>query len=1849
MWAKAHTTSTTKIKNTMFNFFHRYRRPVAAGLLVTFLTQLLTPTVAYALTAGPTSPEATSFEPIDTTDMVNLATGDFTYSLPLLEVPGPEGGFPISMSYHADIQPNEEASWTGLGWTLNTGAITRIVNGYPDDAFETKGTRRDYWSGGTRTSFSIGVVIGPGGAAGPSFGLTFSNDTYTGFGVGAYSGYSVGLFGIAQAEGRIQTSSRGQTNANIGLNSTIGYNYGILTAKAQASVGITTNFETIKGYSNSDVLYGVSMGKLGSMDVSMNTGQVSVRAAGISVSAGQTNGNSGNVSTSTFQIGGTIPTPWGFGIQLGFNSTRYWIDETSDVKGIGTLHTGTLNTRLGSLNFYDGMKDYAFDSYDMPEFNKVTQVNEQGNAANHAGGAFAAYDSYSVQAQGVGGQIQPYILKHTHTFKQNVKKKDGDGNWFNPITYYQKPNTDKKVQFRFAGEYANNYKEQNPANISYANLLENMTYSPATMQAGGDYDAQNNQLAGTKHIEWFTNQEIREGQAANKGFIPNYDIPYPYPSKVNYVIKNSFTDSPDFFSPIESNVDKSIGGFRITNETGLVYHFGLASYSFGSYQKTEKVTDKDNTYTKIDNPDAYAHTWYLTAITGPDYVDRNNNKQADAEDWGYWTVFSYDLKATNYLWRNPANGVHKDMDTEFETYSYGYKQVYYLKSIQNRENKVAFDLIKRADGKSVTNEVKGGSDITKETRRVCISGRNDNCGTPDQPRDCFICTAYGNVDLIRLPDMSYGLNSITLFSQTGDIIRKVNFEYDYSLCPETLNSYDKNGVITSNNIGDLTNPNNPMVQNMNNKLGKLTLKSIKFCGKGGVQSLIPPIEFDYDLKEPILASGTPQYDGMLKKFVVTLSRFKAGDLVRFTNWGKTYYACLLPSDAPNKFALNFLGKNQLDIQNLTSPIEFTETKNPPYHKDFVDVWGKYKADFEGEKRDGNNISYDFAHQATKLAAQSKDVWSLRTITTSLGAKVSINYESDSYQKSVESVPIVSLSEKAKPANGIFEFAISDTDWESLDENITKVKVNLVYSDYKRYGGRFVRCGTLDGGADYECAGDWHWTCHARGLNTWLLCDYLSGKCHNYYLSHHEVEMEIENKGRNYIKLKNTAFNTQLLQPREFDISTYRLLFATPPFCAIRFEGLPSFKSGFITIDRNILRYGDGLRVQSIAVEHDSQKSTTHYDYKYPKYEAAKKDVVSGVTSYEPTYLSINLENKDGRADNQAALDKIKAALLKKQLPRVLSLSREIPPPAVIYEYVTVRQSTQEGNLAPIFLPGYSRYQFQTYQREMIEAEQTVQRQNGQINTHAYYAGRTKIKNKTSNIGKLLASYSYGADDKLLGEVRYDYADENTLRTQYKSQGIIDQSFSELKLTKEGSQQGVKSNISTLTEVPSVLLGTKAVDYTTGISTETKTLAFDFYTGQPTHTYTKDAFGNEFLSVAVPAYQVRKGAGLQYPEMGLKTTNPNNKNMLTQEGESYSYKLYPAGSTVGSLTLDVPNLGNRSANLLSAGVQTWNNQWAYRELQNGQYNLVAAVNDQNPVWRKHQSYSWRSATMNQDGTHPAFTPYDWNGQANGQGQPAGWQKNGELTLYDRYSHALEAQDVNGNFAATKMGYNQSKVLATSSGVGYNQFAYSGAEDMPVDGYFGGEVKQGTATRETNAANIHTGQYSLKVAAGQTAFVAQVKPAQKMKNYRLSVWVRDPEQVKLYFKDVATGTVKYYTGNIKDITEGKSGKWTLLNWDVEFSTLFAGFPPTEVEVGIEGQGTSTFVDDFRVHPLQAPIIAYVYDNQYGELTHLLDANNLYTAYTYDVMGRLTEVHKEVFNQYNASGRQQVSKHEYNYRTN
>src|SRR6218665_1400075 len=146
--------------------------------------QLISPLVASALTSGPTQPEVSSFEPVGTTDMVDLFSGDFVYNIPLMDVEG----YPINISYHSGINIEQEASWVGLGWNINPGEINRGVRGVPDDfngdtlsKYLKVKPEKDY---NLRIGASVGFELVGAASIGIDAGQSISYNNYKGIGIG---------------------------------------------------------------------------------------------------------------------------------------------------------------------------------------------------------------------------------------------------------------------------------------------------------------------------------------------------------------------------------------------------------------------------------------------------------------------------------------------------------------------------------------------------------------------------------------------------------------------------------------------------------------------------------------------------------------------------------------------------------------------------------------------------------------------------------------------------------------------------------------------------------------------------------------------------------------------------------------------------------------------------------------------------------------------------------------------------------------------------------------------------------------------------------------------------------------------------------------------------------------------------------------------------------------------------------------------------------------------------------------------------------------------------------------------------------------------------------------------------------------------------------------------------------------------------------------------------------------------------------------------------------------------------------------------------------------------------------
>ncbi|RXK86144.1 PA14 domain-containing protein [Filimonas effusa] len=112
---------------------HGASSPVAANAQADARGTANLPPLPYAIETledgGPSQPEMQQFTSVNSSDMVDLFTGDFSYNIPLLDV----GGYPVNIAYQGGGSMDQEASWVGYGWNINPGTITRNLRGLPDD------------------------------------------------------------------------------------------------------------------------------------------------------------------------------------------------------------------------------------------------------------------------------------------------------------------------------------------------------------------------------------------------------------------------------------------------------------------------------------------------------------------------------------------------------------------------------------------------------------------------------------------------------------------------------------------------------------------------------------------------------------------------------------------------------------------------------------------------------------------------------------------------------------------------------------------------------------------------------------------------------------------------------------------------------------------------------------------------------------------------------------------------------------------------------------------------------------------------------------------------------------------------------------------------------------------------------------------------------------------------------------------------------------------------------------------------------------------------------------------------------------------------------------------------------------------------------------------------------------------------------------------------------------------------------------------------------------------------------------------------------------------------------------
>lgn len=1678
-----------------YNFF--------SFLLLFFIYNLITSSDLHA--QGPKSPEAASFEPVDATDMVNLATGDLSYVMPLLNVPSPEGGYPLALSYHAGIAMEQEASWVGLGWNLNPGAINRNVSGQPDDWKDGLNSTITKDIGGTSTTNSFFIGVGWGDDDKNSIGVSANFTANRAFGGETSHSYSIG-------------ASVSSNNQNYGVgyssNGSFSINYNNLNYNSQSGVGIGLNASTSDNYGNS-VSGNINLSQKGGLGISLSS------SGGASISiVGDSNKSSNNSSTaySAMPVGDKLSINASIGpIRLSFarQKAKYWHFDEKTYGSTGLLYIGELYNILEGKNGYKGkvlpyMHDFDASESTYKAVNTTTEL-----ASNNP--TYVSYDQYDISAQGITASMTPYIFDNGllhNSFSDiddqiivNGIQRHIEGLWYYKKNDFEKfidnPLEDKRIHFQINNELSSYYNSTSLAtNLwEYSNSFNgieefaNTVTVPETVSNQG-YVANKNRLKQSSYIESYTNNEL---------------INNPI------LIFNTNID--------RSNIDKNgIGAFKITVADGKIYHYLIPVYQKEKFSKTAMYKDNiDEKYSEQQSLSPYATHWLLTAITGPDYIDVNGNNELDQNDYGYWVKFDYGKWSDGYSWRIPSSGYTYGSNSK--SYSWGVKDLYYLNSIKTRTHTAFFVKEDRQDYNSIKNKV--GVSRTNPLSNNAVYYSYDNnmpiyYGTDGQK---YFPGAYSTVSRSSAPYSSAGYNVFDI----------TNRRYAESFNHKTLRLKE---IILLNNK-DIP----PSINMINSQTTPILASDMLFDEETKL------IGSDDEYSTGFLQYVNSKYYGQYYSNIIDKNdsdfqslKSKAIKIVEFN------YDYSLATNSPNslnsgKLTLKSVINKGKQGVNVLPPYTF-KYNNLSYNEDQTDEWGYYK--------------------------NSPMNGSLNQIRTPIGATIDIQYESDDYAYEAATKSLVFDFNLELKFSGT---GTGDKYVEIRNHRNNDSRQNIDFRDYFEVGK-----------SDYVDIQYW-WNPDHNGSHR--IAD-IANECLVVSVLQNQVKFKLPNS-----IIGNDVRRDVNCSKEEWTF--YRWYDEVVGRTSGWREELREFNCGEPGNDDDKVKIkifsklnkinvkGGGVRVKNITID---SKYNTEYYYSVPGFSNFPHDPnykSSGVTSFAPSKHF-------------------------KEIP----YNNYIPGPGVLYEYVRVIKEdiTNEYhfNVLPKHnLDGFIKYSlgdfFQITEEPSPPAENLPVASNSVYSHIPLKKSKFMISDRLSLLGSLISKKTLNNKGHILSNTINNYEFYST------NNNVIQENFSSLEriYSRPPDQLPTTSDINLVNTskmtYPLKLMSIKT--WSNSYATTTNFDKYDFLTGQATETTTTTSDGQSFKTKVVPAY-------LKYAEMGSKVDNINNKNMLSQEAINYSY-IWDKSDSKWKET--------------GVGITTWSNIWEYRDIAGTSVNIPVSAPSAQKIWRKHKTYVWNGIKD----VNGIFTNYDIvTGSKDdnfdwtiGVGQPTQWKQISEVTLYDHFSAPLEMKDINGNFAATKMGDNETKVITTGN-AGYSEMFFAGAENITGTeninalgtNWLEPEVKMINAKR--TSAYYHTGKQAIQ-ATNASEFgvllngtLINGRPQHRSGKYKVSVWVH---------KDNANQARIKNNGSIGNFTESyTAGNWVLKS---AYINVTAGNYSIYVT---SGDGSAVYFDDLMIRPVASSITGYVY-NEWDELISIIGNNGLATRFEYDAAGRLIRTYSEV----------------------
>jgi hypothetical protein len=767
-----------RIMNKSFNINRciiRHGRTFSIALLFVIVFQFCLPQNVYGLTSGPSQPEFNTFTPVQYSDLVDPFTGDFSYNIPLFQLPGPNGSYPFNLAYNAGITMDQEASWVGLGWNLNVGAITRNVRGLPDDFNGALISNRTHMLPNTTWDLGVAADIelvskekSENGVNGPVLkaGLNFIHNSYTGFNLGLNTGINVCELGSSPFS--IGTYLRTNAIEGASLTPTLG-----LTARqchTDLQFSLAPNFTTREGLTSlsfSAMMTGRvyhNVGGPSKFGKFSHHGQVSFEKASFIPSFSHE--YRGGTQIGELELGWETPAfiHLGGSIRARVSEQRLLNNDPEStpvrVAGYGYLYQ---KPRHANQNFLlDIVRTGQGPIHDFTE-NLAVPISTP--------------DVFNVSCQGLQGTFQAQRTDVGIYSDPSVKSLYGDesvGIDINPGSFVDigvnvggsVATSDNRVWDITAKTLSGFQFQESPVNkISEPVYFKMSGDRSAKSISHDDYLAGNNVIRvglgvaqGKMDVE--DNSVLEDGNVLpNSVPVANSPVEVPrvyrstniqYLTNDELLLNEANEDLYGLFSieginrdyPDDDPRKDHIAGFEIVGADGNRYVFALPVYNIEHREYLFTVpaqADCDplmegNDYVANGNinfllpgteqffqmkelPD-YVHSYLLTSIVGPDYVDSDDTPGPSIGDLGYWVKFDYE-QTENYTWRTPYEGAsyipgsHIIDDDDKGSFLYGVREQYYLIKASTRTHRAEFELSNRDDARGVSNELVGGEPGTR--------------------------------------------------------------------------------------------------------------------------------------------------------------------------------------------------------------------------------------------------------------------------------------------------------------------------------------------------------------------------------------------------------------------------------------------------------------------------------------------------------------------------------------------------------------------------------------------------------------------------------------------------------------------------------------------------------------------------------------------------------------------------------------------------------------------------------------------------------------------------------------------------------------------------------------------------------------------------------------------------------------------------------------------------------------------------------------------------------------------------------------------------------------------------------